>query len=185
MDDEKMVLNTDDEAATYRTDISGWVSRNGRYFGDDERLARWDGCTHILCDCGEPTEKPWTKCKKCREAERDKHFATLEKKPWDGKVPLCIWDDDQYFWSEEEIEEYCEELGLELKELKLLICEPVYAREINPDEYYEDDLPEGVEGVEDDLWEEFEALNKYIRETKPILSWMPSKYAAVLTEVES
>ena len=36
---EEIVMQDSDEAATYRTDIKGWVSRNGRYYGDGKRRA--------------------------------------------------------------------------------------------------------------------------------------------------
>ena len=40
---EEIVVYNSPEAATYRTDIKGWVSRNGLYCGQDEDLARYKG----------------------------------------------------------------------------------------------------------------------------------------------
>lgn len=177
---EKLViLNTSDESATFKTGLSGWVSRNGIFWGNDERAARWDGCTHVVCECGQAVEKSWTKCALCRSVAEDKRFAALERKPWDGKTPLCLYDDDRFFWSEDDLTDYCEEYGYEPEDLKLLICEPTYAREIDPNDYYCDDLPEDGE-IDGDLAAAFDELNKIIRESKVILSWAPGKYAAAL-----
>lgn len=175
----KTILNTSNEAATYKTEISGWVSHNGRFWGKDERAARWDGCTHIVCECGQPVEKRWTKCSICRSISSDKRFAALESKSWDGKTPLCLYDDDRFFWSEDDLTDFCEEIGAKPEDLKLVICEPIYAREIDPNDYYCDDLPEDGE-ITDDLLAAFEELNQIIRGSKVIFSWSPSKYAAAL-----
>ena len=52
MSEQKVILSTSDEAARHVENISGWVSRHGRFYGRDERAARWDGCTHVRCaDC--------------------------------------------------------------------------------------------------------------------------------------
>jgi hypothetical protein len=46
-------------------------------------------------------------------------------------------------------------------------------------EFYESDLPEDGE-VPSDLFAAFEELNKTIRESKIILSWVTGKYAAII-----
>jgi hypothetical protein len=66
MKDEKMILDTSDEAAKFVTGISGWVSRDGHFCGNDERIARYIGSTHKLCECGNIVEKMWIKCDRCR-----------------------------------------------------------------------------------------------------------------------
>jgi len=35
------------DSAKYVKNIEGWVSKNGKFFGKDEHIARWDGCTHV------------------------------------------------------------------------------------------------------------------------------------------
>ena len=178
---EPMILNTDNEAATFRTDISGWVSRHGFFYGGDEQGARKHGCTHTICECGEPIEKTRIRCKKCEEAHSNKRYAALEKKLWDGEAPLNIWNDDRYFWDEESLEDYCFDMHIKVEDLQLVICEPVYAQEIDPYDLYCDDLPEEI-CIDDGLWDAFEKLNRYIREEKIILSWVPGKYAALVEE---
>lgn len=65
---DKQVLETSDEAATFVTGIEGWVDGNGRFWGKDERAARWNGCTHIICPgCKKETSKNYIYCPECRE----------------------------------------------------------------------------------------------------------------------
>lgn len=46
---DDIVFEADDVAANYQTNISGWVSRNGFFYGNNEQSARRDGATHVLC----------------------------------------------------------------------------------------------------------------------------------------
>lgn len=65
---EKVVMSDSTEAAQLVT-ITGWVSRTGIFYGNDERIARYAGCTHRPCeteDCGKPTEKTYIYCDDCR-----------------------------------------------------------------------------------------------------------------------
>jgi hypothetical protein len=83
--EEKVILITDDVAAEYRTDISGWVSRDGIFFGKDERTARWAGCTHVLCgDCGKPTIKGHIYCSDCNYKRIVEKYKALPQSTWDG-----------------------------------------------------------------------------------------------------
>ena len=44
-DIKKIILPESPEAASIQT-VTGWVSSNGRYWGNDEHMARYDGSTH-------------------------------------------------------------------------------------------------------------------------------------------
>ncbi|MFZ2635562.1 MAG: hypothetical protein WAX33_04400 [Rectinemataceae bacterium] len=179
MNDEKIVLSTSDEAAKFVTGLSGWVSRNGRFWGNDERMARYDGCTHTVCDCGKPVEKGWLKCTECRNKANNELFAGMKKEVWDGETPLTLYDGDEYFFDWDSLACYCEDHGTTPEEVGLLLCKPTYASEIDPNEYYCDDLAEDGE-VDSGLVEKFNELNKYIRENKIILSWTPSDIVAII-----
>ncbi|CAB4172456.1 hypothetical protein UFOVP935_22 [uncultured Caudovirales phage] len=49
---EEVVMIDDPQAATLVT-VTGWRSRDGRFYGDNEHAARWGGCTHVKClACG-------------------------------------------------------------------------------------------------------------------------------------
>ena len=178
----KMVLNTSDEAAQFKTGLSGWVSRGGRFWGNDERMARYDGCTHIVCDCGKPFEKGWTKCEACRAKSQDDVFNSYPKQVWDGKTPLTLFDGDEYFFDYDSLACWCDDNDEDINTVRLMICKPNYAREIDSD-YYEDDLPqdECLDDVAPDLAEMIRKVNEYIRESRPILSWSQSNIVAVIS----
>lgn len=59
-----------------------------------------------------------------------------------------------------------------------MICEPNYAWEIEPDEYYCDDLPEDrtLDDVYPELAEAIEKVNELIRKEEKPLSWGAGKY---------
>jgi hypothetical protein len=157
-----------------------WVSRSGRfYFGDKARhLAKYDGCTHRTCFCGQKMEKHYTRCATCREVAAMQRYDNRDKAQWDGEVPLYSDAADRYFNSFDEIDGFLEDEGGSIDGLRLIICEPNFAREIDPDEYYLDDLPEDC-SVPAEIADAFEALNKAIRECKQPLSWVPGKFAAI------
>jgi hypothetical protein len=179
--DDKMVLNTSDEAAHYETNISGWVSRFGHYFGKDERLARYDGCTHVVCECGKPAERGWIKCADCRSKADDERFRSFPKQEWDEKIPITLFQGDDYFFDREQLEEWCEEHETTPQELQLVICKPNCAGYIDTD-FYGDDLPndQSLDDVAPELAEMIAKVNEYIRENQPVLSWGPSNIAAII-----
>lgn len=72
--EEKIILNTDKESAEYRTDIKGWVSKDGRFFGKDESLARYSGSTHRKCDKCESLIEKTSYCEKCHIEESESVF---------------------------------------------------------------------------------------------------------------
>ena len=174
---DKIILPDSPEAATQKT-VTGWVSASGYFWGNDEHMARYDGSTHRACECGELVAKN-SYCRPCalkREAEK---FAAMQRKVWDGEAMLYSDAADEYFHDYDQISDHCEEADCSPDDLRLIICEPCYAREIDPNEYFRDDLPEDGE-VDSELSAAFEELNKFIRESKPILSWCPGKFAAIV-----
>lgn len=109
--EEKKIMYESPEAATFKTGISGWVSANGRFFGngrDAENMARYDGCTHHIAECGHEAERHWLACSECRiKKDRERYFS-YPVVEWDGSTPIVIFDDDRYFFSEDDLLEYCE-----------------------------------------------------------------------------
>jgi hypothetical protein len=177
MEDKKIIMRDSDEAASIKT-VTGWVSSNGHFWGDDERMARYDGSTHRLCECGAVVEKCRTKCPACEKKDRDAKFDALEKVVWDGQ-PLVTDDDDQYFFNIEDLLDYCHDVGVQPQDLRLRICRPQYGREIG-DDYFCDEL--AVDGeVPDVIMEAMDVLNKAIKDAGP-LSWFPSEFAAIIPD---
>lgn len=170
---DKIILDTDPEAAHQET-LTLWVSSKGQAYAD-ERTARYDGSTHKKCECGSITEKHWIKCEVCRAKTDQERYLKMEFKEWDGETPLVLFGTDTYFWDEGDLDDYCEEHKVKESELNLVICESTYAHEIEPNEYYCDDLPEEGE-VPHVIQQVFDELNKTLRESKEVLSWNAGKF---------
>lgn len=178
MDKEKIILPSDDEAASIQT-VTGWVSRQGRFFGDDERLARYDGSTHKKCVCGEIVGRN-SYCQECDNKRKREKFNKMEFIFWNGTDALYSQSKDEFFFNKDELDYFCFCNKATIEELDLVVCEAVYAGEINPFEYYYDGLPEYCCSVPCALQEAFDELNTRLREEKIILSWIPGKYRAIV-----
>lgn len=177
-DIKQIILPESPEAASIQT-VTGWVSRTGRYWGNDERMARYDGSTHRKCECGEIIEQRsyCTTCHKKRELDK---FLAMEKKPWDGLAMLYSLLNDEYYSTPDDAIYYADENELNLVDLQLIICEPNYAQEIDSS-YWSDQLPQ--DGENDILEEAIEALNKAIKDE--ILSWSAGDFALDLTDLHT
>ena len=174
--DKIVVMRESDEAASLQT-VTGWVSRNGRFFGKDERTARYDGSTHQLCGCGTLCERSRTKCDTCARKDRWEKYKTLATKEWDGIEPLVFWDDDKFFFSDSDLMDYCEETQTEPQDLQLVFAKPVYGRYLDGD-YFCDELAEDGE-VPDSILEAIEVFNAVVKAAGP-LSWRAGKIAAII-----
>lgn len=176
--EEEIILPESDEAATYRTDIKGWVDRHGRYFGNLEKYARLQGATHKKCECGELVKANYYgKCSSCREQRDIEKYNAMPNKDWDGETPLYSDAHDEYFFDEDELECFIdEEEDRTIENLRLIICKPNYFNTID-ESYFDDDLPENCEDLPPELTEAIEEFNNVIRGLKPA-SWSPGEYAA-------
>jgi hypothetical protein len=177
MKEPKIIMRESDEAASIKT-VTGWVSSNGHFWGDNESMARYNGSTHQLCECGEVVERCRIKCPSCEKKDRDAEFDALETKVWDGE-PLVTDDDDHYFFTIEALLDYCYDINTQPQDLRLRICQPQYGREIGGD-YFCDELAEDGE-VPESIQEAMNALNVAIKDAGP-LSWYPSKFAAIIPD---
>lgn len=177
---EKIVLNTSNEAATFKTGISGWVDRHGRFFGNDEHMARWSGATHVVCsDCGKPVSKTWLVCADCRAKGGIDRYHKMPRKEWDGETPLYSHTADKYFSDADELTDHLEEFECTEESLRLIICEPIHLRQIDEDHFC-GDLPEDGE-LPEDVLNALEDLNKVIKEQEPV-GWTPGGYAAIMPD---
>lgn len=128
-----------------RVTVTGWVDKDGNFFGENEHLARWSGCTHIKCDCGNLTEKQWTACKECRNKKSIEKFKSFQVVDWDRETPICLYDSDEYFFDEESLDDYCEEHGCNKKDLMLVLCKASERQVLEPKEFLADDTHEDWE----------------------------------------
>ncbi|MFH1984821.1 MAG: hypothetical protein ABIL58_23515 [Pseudomonadota bacterium] len=187
--DEKIVMYDSPEAAKQgKKLLFGWWSRKGRYYApgkEAEHMARWDGCTHRRCDCGEIMERMWTKCAKCREKAEVERHAARETAEWDGKGPIYSETIDRFFMGWSEVEDYCvdQDPPVAYKDLRLLACQPIMAQPIDPFDYYGDNLPEEDDGsLPHEIVMAFKRLNEEIRACTTPLAWEPSKIAVRIGE---
>ncbi len=176
-DNAEMILPADDRAAKQVT-VTGWVSRDGRFYGDDERIARYAGSTHSLCeDCGEPCSKSWLVCDACREKRDVETHAKREVRPWDGICMIYSEVFDKYFNEPSEVLEFLEdaESSFDQSDLRLVLCEPNYPHAPDPGDCYCDELPEDGD-VPDEVAEAFAVLAAALEKCAP-LSWSAGKFA--------
>lgn len=151
--------------------MSGWLSREG-YFYAEEDIARYRGCTHRQCDdCGSPAEKQYTHCKACRGKREIERFKARKRKLWDGKAMIYSAAMDSYYSDPADAIEAAEGEGID--EPMLLICEPEYAGKLSID-FFEGQLPE-----DGDLPTEIEAAMGAFNAAVAgiVLSWLPSEFA--------
>lgn len=184
MSKDKIIMFNSDEAAEHRTDIKGWVSRNGLFFGDGkngESAAKYDGCTHRPClGCGAPAKKMWTHCYKCREEADIKAWREMPAKKWEEDIPVYSRTLDKYFYDESQVMDHIEENGGTVEDLRLVLCQPVKLREVE-DDYWEEalTLEDGYADLPAAVSDALDKLNRAIREARPV-SWEPGIYRVEL-----
>lgn len=166
--EQKVIMYDSPEAATYRTDIKGWVSAGGIFCGDGEigeQRARYRGATHTICQCGAVIRnRSYIKCEDCRWLALREAYNKLPYKEYDGS-PVCTIDWDKYFFSEEEILDYLEDQ--EENEIDLLFCEGKSWTLVSPD-FWSDDFPENSDGeMPKRMSEALDNLNTVIKGLPP------------------
>jgi hypothetical protein len=177
-----------EHAAEVRT-LSGWVCKIcGNFWGKDERMARYCCAKLLPCQtkgCKGEMEKGWAFCKECREKKDEERYWKRPEKAWDGRVPLVEQDDDRYFFSPEDMDDYMEENGLKLEDMRLVICEPCKKPLFSMGDFLsgyfeateESDFNEDPGKIE-------KAVNDWIEEHVPVL-WEHGKYRPTLESVRS
>lgn len=172
---EKIVMLDDPEAAVPHT-MQGWKSRNGFFFVD-ESTARYAGCTHVPCrECGAPAPKGRTMCDGCRDLAELARYEAMPGVEWDGEAMLYSQTHDDYYASQDDAEDTLED-GQTLADLRLVICEPNYVRQLEPD-YCCDELPEDGD-VPDEVVKAMEVFNRAV--SGIVLSWSPGKTRLIST----
>jgi hypothetical protein len=169
----------DSPEAAHPGTVDGWISRDG-YFYQDERTARYAGCTHRPCeDCGEATEKMYTNCESCRKKHEDARYMARPEAQWDG-VQMVYSESRQEFYSSPEDAEDDMDNGGEIAGLRIVLCDPQYIHQIDTD-YWCDDLPEDGEAP-DELLAAIDAFNAATAGI--VLSWYPGKMRLINEEAE-
>lgn len=176
----KVIMAESPEAASIQT-VTGWVSSNGQFWGNDERMARYCGSTHKTCDCGAIVEQR-SYCKYCHAKRSIEKYNKMERKAWDGDAMLYSGSHDKYFSDMDEVLDYCDDNEFQLHELRLVICEPLYASMLDIDSHCESELCEDDQAPKE-LREAAAVFNRAIEAYGKPLSWMPGKFALELNSV--
>jgi hypothetical protein len=181
--EETVVMYDSPEAATL-VEMKGWKSRLGHFYPGDnpssEHGARWSGCTHQTCVCGNIYEHGRVRCNSCQaKIDCEKYYA-LPIANWDGITPTCDDERDKYFWTKEEL---MDEMYWQLEEAKkrgeepemhVVIAEPHYLHQLDGSEW-SDDLPDEGDGeLPDEVGAAIDALNAVLKEQGPSC-WYPGK----------
>jgi len=183
-----VVLSSDEAAAHYETGISGWVDRCGRFWGEDERMARWAGSTHQKCEEYECDGiiKKGSYCLICSYAKQRNRYNKMPKKLWDEQYPVYSQTLDLWFVSKNEIDEYCDDNDLTYTDFDLVIGEPMYASPISEDIFSDiySDTVDSLEEIDPVLAGLLKQVNDYIATSTIPLSYIPGKFAVEIeTEV--
>lgn len=180
--DDKIILPDSPEAATYQPMAGGWVTSDFRLWGKGlgaEKAARYHGCTHVRCQrCGEITPKEYALCDACCNKADAERYAAMPRAKWDGETPLYSERNDRFYNTPEEASDDAMEAGVSVDDLRLVICEPVYATPLCSD-YCCDDLPYDAD-LPDEIADAIDAFNEAVAGV--ILSWRPRKTALDLEE---
>lgn len=179
----KEIVHYESDEAAKKITTEVWVSRHDRMFMH-EHTARWDGCTHTKChSCGVDCDKRYVNCQECREKSHSDFYYKMPFIEWDEQTPLCLHDSDEFFWCKEDVIEFCYGGDLNPEELKLVVCDPQYAHEINFYEIYDELLPEDIsfEYVAPELAQAFKELNEKIKNYKKPLSWTAGQYRTTIS----
>jgi hypothetical protein len=179
---EEAVVHYNDAPIEFKTDISGWVDANGRYWGDNEHQARWSSCNTLDCqteDCVNTVKRnSFIICDPCREERRKAKYAELARKQWDGTGLVYSDAHDKYFEDYQGLHDYLEEENLTVEQLDLVLCRPINIRELDEDHFTED-LHEDAE-LPSEISDAITKLNELIGNHGKAQSWMPDKYAAIV-----
>ena len=175
--EENIILPNSSEAARLTT-VTGWVSRDGRFFGGDaisEETARNAGATHFPCDgCGKPVARSKSRpCDACRERMEAEQHAKCKRQEWSGGF-LYFESIDDYSDDDGEIEDFMFNNDMEFDDLRPMICVAQKVHQIDEDDWC-DDLPEGGDAP-DELLEAIDVFNKAIKDVT--ISWVPTNLVA-------
>lgn len=182
------------DAAEKKT-VEGWACKTcRRWWGADERMARWCCATDLPCDrCGKlkPKKDPWIYCGTCRGTVELERWEKKKQAPWNGHMLYSEAEEewfqdldaaiDQAVWRIQDREHGSgrepmpSEIREELDNMRVVLSEPVTGRHVEVFELLSDDLPEDSDSysLSSAVEDAEEALNKAIDDMGPI-SWSPT-----------
>lgn len=178
-----------EEAAEHKTNISGWVCKTcRRFYGDEagsERTARYCCEKDHACGtdgCAGRAIRPWIFCGACKEKRALDLWLSRPEVDWDGETPLVLDDDDEYFFSPEDLDEYLADHHLKPEDIRLVIAVLDRKPHFDMHEFVSDYLPEDLE-ADDDV--KINAIvNKWIQKHVPDV-WVPGKNRPTMDSISA
>jgi RNA polymerase subunit RPABC4/transcription elongation factor Spt4 len=163
------------EDAAEEATVTGWVCKTcRRFWGTDERMARWCCANSIACKkCDGRIDDSYTVCRSCRDAEKHARWGKYQAVDWDGVTPLCVYDSDKFLFSADDLASWLDDRGeIPLDDVRLVLCQRVEYREFEVSDFISDSLPDNYDYELDDQ-KINDAVNDWIRDNAPA-SWTPS-----------
>lgn len=170
---KKIILMSDKEAASIKT-VTGWVGGDGRFYGDDEEMARWAGATHKQCqNQNHPPHKKNGYCIECHKEQEIRRFNSFPLVVYKDGFIYCH-DNDRFYSDADYLLDSIEHGGLGENPM-LSTCSPVAMHPLEI-EHWEDVLPEdcGIESLPIEIADAIEALNEAIEKHGQSVSFMPN-----------
>jgi hypothetical protein len=177
---KEIVLDTDPNLCEYKTNVKGWVGKDGRFYGNNKEQAIHCNSTHKKCEKGHVYIRNYINCPDCQSQTIAERYFKLDFVQWDGKTPLALYDDDKYFFDEEDIQDYADENEVRTEELMLVICTPEYLPEVGED-YFEEAIPADweLEDTNPEVYQKLKELNEVISKAKASC-WYPGKFRTTI-----
>lgn len=114
---------------------------------------------------------------------RNEKFSKLEVVEWDGKAYLNIFDTDLFFSDIESLEYHADELGVELKELQVVVCEKASLRTID-ESIWEGDVDD-TDQLPSEIMAALEDFNNAIEEHGSNILWQAGNKKVNLMKFEN
>lgn len=161
MTKKEIVMYDDPGIVEYRTNIEGWVSKGGVFYGKNEHLARWANCTHKKCECGNVFTKAYNVCEECRTKKDEDKYNALPHEEYNGEPVFSRCGD--FFYSEDDLTDHM--VDNDLEEIDLYPTYPAYYQQVETD-CWSDVIPEDGD-IPKELEKALKELNKVISTLGP------------------
>lgn len=178
-----------EEAAEYRTNIKGWICKTcRRFYGDEEgaeRTARYCCEKDHACDttgCTNRAKKPYVFCEPCISRRDEERWLKMPEVEWDGVHPLCIFDDDRYFFDIDDLEQYLEETETPIEKVRLVLCEEDPKPHFSMDDHVSDYM--GENGDVGPTKKIDDTVNRWIDKNVPQM-WVAGKERPTLASLKA
>ena len=173
--EETEAIFEDDPRAAYLGTVTGWISRDGYFYGNNEKAARYAGSTHKMCKCGNIFKKN-SYCALCHEINTlDRYHAMKECE--NAKGDMFFSDAYHSFFSDvEQILEFMHENEISLVEdLRLQPTRPNKCFVPDVIDLYSGILPEDgdIHSIPESVLLVFDELKQKLKEIDATLSWEP------------